>query len=426
MQRQSSGVLAAFASVTTLFFAWGFITSNNDPLIAALRAVFRLSYAEALVTQFAFFLAYGIASIPAAALLNKLGSVRTILAALGTMAFACLVIQLTGVLDSYAVVLVALFILAVGITALQVAANPLAAALGAPERSHFRLTFAQAFNSLGVVLGVHFGSQIMLDKSVLGAGEFTDAASRAAALGAVEHAFVLIAIFLVLLALFIWVQRGRIERATVHLAPVTSGGVMEALRAPWALFGAVAIFLYVGAEVSIGSIMINFLNRPNILNVSLEAAGVMLANYYWGGALVGRFVGSALLTRVPAARLLTGAATIAALLCLTVALTDGPTAAYAALAVGFFNSIMFPTIFTLTLERSGVSEASTSGLLCLAIVGGAFLPLLTGAIADAGSLMAAFVVPLVAYVVIAFFAFRALGARLTHMPDEENEFVSPH
>ena len=190
-----------------------------------------------------------------------------------------------------------------------------------------------------------------------------------------------------------------------------AGRPFAALRSRWAVFGAIAIGLYVGAEVSIGSIMINFLNREEVLNLSLETAGFYLANIYWMGALVGRFVGSYLLTRFPAAVLLGCAAAMAALLCVTVVTADGPIAAYAALMVGLFNSIMFPTIFTITLERAGVAQSSTSGLLCVAIVGGAILPYTVGLIADNLSLSTAFLVPMLAYVAITVFAMLAAKAR---------------
>lgn len=406
---RANGTTAAFLIVTSLFFAWGLITSNNDPLIAALRAIFELSYTEALLTQFAFFMAYGITSLPAAWVVNRLGSVRAIMVALGAMVAGCLIIEPATSLQAYWLVLVALFVLASGITGLQVAANPLAAALGNPEYSHFRLTLAQAFNSLGVVLGVHLGANIMLDGDIFANGEahITDPATRVAALSAVNQAFLMIAGFIVVLMLFIWLSRKRIEAAAPAAVSGSGASVVGALRSPWALFGAAAIFLYVGAEVSIGSIMINFLNNSAVLDVPLEEAGAYLANVYWGGALVGRFIGSALLTRIKAATLLSVAAAAAAILCLTVVTAEGATAAYAALAVGLFNSIMFPTIFTLTLERAGVAQSSTSGLLCLAIVGGAFLPLLVGTIADAATLGVSFLVPMAAYCVITIFAVSA-------------------
>jgi FHS family L-fucose permease-like MFS transporter len=201
--------------------------------------------------------------------------------------------------------------------------------------------------------------------------------------------------------------------------------MFEVLRSPWAVFGAAAIGLYVGAEVSIGSIMINFLNQRSVLALPLDNAGAYLANFYWGGALCGRLVGTALLTRVRATGLLAGCGAVAGLLCLTVLMAHGPIAGYAALAIGFFNSIMFPTIFTITLERSGVSQSSTSGLLCLAIFGGALLPIAVGKIADGFGLSAAFVVPLAAYCFIAYFAVVARRERAGEPTNELATSASP-
>ena len=403
----NEGTKIAFITVTCLFFAWGAITSNNDPLIAALRAIYSLSYTEALLTQFAFFLAYGVVSLPSAAMLDRLGHSKTVLASLGLMVLACVLVPVASSFQNYALVLVALFLMASGITALQVAANPLAAGLGTPERSHFRLTFAQAFNSLGVVFGVHVGSKIMLSGEIFEGDQsvINSAADRAAALSAVNHAFTIIAAFLIALMALIWWSRRRIDAAAPASDRIASP--LAALQSRWALFGAVSIFLYVGAEVSIGSLMINFLNQPDVLGLRLEDAGAMLANLYWGGALVGRFIGSMLLTRVAAPRLLVGCAAVAALLSLLAFLLEGPVAAYCALGVGLFNSIMFPTIFSITLERSNAPSSSTSGLLCMAIVGGAILPYFAGQVADLGGLHMAFVVPAVAYLGIVAFAAAA-------------------
>ena len=410
------GMSSAFLIVITLFFAWGFISSNNDPLIASMKASFSLTYTEALLTQLVFFAAYGFMSLPAASLLNSFGSVRSILIALATMVLGCLLVQGVTQFQNYGLILAALFVLGIGITTLQVAANPLAAALGPPASSHFRLTFAQAFNSLGVVLGVNFGSRIMLGDDVMKSGHaaITDPVERALALGAVTHAFLFFSGLLVALMLFIWLSRKRIGAAAASLGTAENGSALAALKSRWALCGAIAIGLYVGAEVSIGSIMINFLNQPNVLNLPLETAGFYLGNVYWMGALVGRFIGSYLLTRIATAKLLLAAASMAALLCLVVVLTSGPVAAYAALAVGLFNSIMFPTIFTMTLERAGVAQSSTSGLLCVAIVGGAILPYAVGQFADYSSITLAFIVPMLAYGVIVAFAVLAARAPIFH------------
>jgi len=408
-QEDRQRTLLAFATVTTLFFAWGFTTSNNDPLIVALRAAFHLDYTEALLTQIVFFLAYGLLSLPAAWLTSRLGAVDMILGALGLMVSGCLLVVVSTGAGDFLPILAALFVLAGGFTALQVAANPLAADLGDPRSSHFRLNFAQMFNSLGVVIGVHFGSFVMLGDPALRAGPKTmmTTAHRLELLRAVDRAFLIMAALLAgLLLLFAWLRKFLLRAAPNHQS-IAPAGMFEALRSHWAIFGSVAIGLYVGAEVSVGSIMINFLNEPKILGLPFEDAGGYLANFYWGGALCGRLIGTALLTQIRATRMLAGCGIIAGFLCLTVLSTHGPVAGYAALAIGFFNSIMFPTIFAITLERSGVSQSSTSGLLCVAIFGGALLPFAVGTIADSFGLSASFAVPFAAYVFIAFFALAA-------------------
>lgn len=359
-----------------------------------------------MLTQIVFFAAFGLVSLPAAALLGRLGSLRTIFAALAIMIAGCLAIQLTAWIPAFPVVLAALFVLASGIVTLQVAANPLAATLGSPERSHFRLTLAQSFNSLGVVAGVYFGARFILGGEVFrGAEPVRTHAARMAGLAAVQHAFLTIALLVLLLAAALWLVRRPIQA----LAPAPEGRprILAALRSRWALAGAGAIALYVGAEVSIASMMIGFLASPDTLGLPLATAALYLANLYWGGALAGRFLGSWLLTRIPAAHLLAAAALSAAALCATALLAPGPIAAGCALAVGLFNSIMFPTIFSLTLERSCAPAPAISGLLCVAISGGAAVPLLTGQIADRAGLGWMLAVPLAAYLAILAFAVAA-------------------
>jgi FHS family L-fucose permease-like MFS transporter len=407
--RDREGTRLAFAAVTTLFFAWGFITSNNDPLIVALRAAFHLDYSEALLTQIVFFLAYGLLSLPAAWLTSRIGAVDMILGSLGVMACGCLLVVASTDAGDFRPVLAALFILAGGFTALQVAANPLAAELGPPRSRHFRLNLAQAFNSLGVVIGVHFGSLVMLGHPALRAGSsaLLNSGVREELLRGVDRAFLIMAGLLAVLLLAFTLLRQFLRGSAPNDRAAAPSKMFEALQSRWAVFGAVAIGLYVGAEVSIGSIMINFLSQPNILRLPFDDAGGYLANFYWGSALAGRLVGTALLTRIRPAPMLAGCGIAAGLLCVTVLAGHGSVAGFAALAIGFFNSIMFPTIFAITLERSGVSQASTSGLLCLAIFGGALLPLAVGAIADRFGLGASFAVPLGAYLFIAAFALAA-------------------
>lgn len=482
---------AAFAYVTTLFFAWGFATSLIDPLIAAVKGVFDLNYTEALLTQFAWFTAYGIVSLPAAAVLAKLGYARSIVGALAVMVLGALIVPLSTLADFYPGVLVALFVIAAGVTLLQVAANPLAASLGAAKSSHFRLVLSQAFNSLGTVVGPLLGATVMLSGGIFavggvsalasptalllillgvvlglvagflvgklrrdvkgwlaigaaaglvvgwviflhnyigGMGAFVapaaseaaaaaeaapvvmDDAARDATLRNIDTIFIGLAIFFGVLGAFIWSVRGKLTAASASASAETPGSPLRALKSKWAIFGAVAIFVYVGSEVTIGSLMTNLLHSEGTLGLPIHDAGRLVA-LYWAGALMGRFAGSAFLTRVPAGVLLAVCTTCAAILCLIVAQTGGVSAAFAALAVGLFNSIMFPAIFTLTLERSSAPASATSGLLCMAIIGGAVLPLIGGAVADTGSLNAAFLIPMAGYVILTVFAIAAARTR---------------
>jgi FHS family L-fucose permease-like MFS transporter len=411
-----TGQRSAFASVTTLFFAWGFITVTVDPLIATLKAIYELSFAEVMLTQFSFFLAYGIVSLPASTLVAKLGYSKAIVVALAIMIVGCLCMLVSTRIDSFAVVLIALFIIASGITVLQVAANPLAALLGAPERSHYRLTLSQAFNSLGTALAPYVISSIMLAGGIFVAREHVavTAMQRSESLRHIDVAFLIIAGVLALLAVFIWSIRERLAGSAERFEGRNT--IADAFQSGWALLGALAIFLYVGAEVSIGSTLTNFLHQQDVFGYSLERAG-KLVSLYWGGAMIGRFIGSALLTRVGAGKLLGAAAMVACLLCLTVGQTTGAVAGCAALSIGLFNSVMFPLIFTLTLERSTASKAATSGLLCMAIVGGAVLPLLMGHLADRFGLHMAYTVPLAAYACIAAFGLAASRVHLNMIAD---------
>ncbi|MDX2276284.1 MAG: MFS transporter [Hyphomonadaceae bacterium] len=418
---------SAFFYVTTLFFAWGFVTSIIDPLIPSVRSVFTLTFAESMLTQFAWFIAYGIVSLPAAALLARLGFATSIVVALAVMVIGCLIVPLATIFNLYAGVLLALFVIASGVTLLQVAANPLVAVLGRPERSHFRLTFSQAFNSLGTVLGPNIGALIMLSGGVFGAGALANAASREETLRNIDAAFLVVAAFFAALCVFIWLVRKRIS-AAAPAAQAEFGAPWRAFGSGWAMFGALAIFVYVGSEVAIGSLMINFLIDIRFIDVMRASgmidalvkiglfhagaederiAGQALGLFYWGGAMVGRFVGSWLLTRVRAGVLLGIAALCAGALCLLITQSTGAIAGVAALSIGLFNSIMFPTIFTLTMERSTAPASATSGLLCMAIVGGAVLPYLAGQLADAHGLNSGFWIPLGGYACIVLFALAA-------------------
>lgn len=408
MKSDNKSLVVPFIAVTTLFFAWGFITQMVDPLIASVKTVFSLTNTESMLTQFAYFMAYGVVSLPAAALIARAGYAKSIVIALVAMIVGCLVVPLATQLGTYHLVLVALFIIASGVTVLQVAANPLVADLGPHKWTHLRLLFSQAFNSLGTVIAPFIGSAIMLSGGMFAAkdGAAVDAAQRAESLRSIDTAFFVVTGMIALLVVLILVSRKRIEAAAPALAQEHDTAILPALRSRWAVLGALAIFLYVGSEVTIGSQLTLFLHQEDILNVNVERAG-KLVSFYWMGAMIGRFLGSALLLRVPAYRLLTLFTLVAAALCLLVTQTGGEVAAYAAIAVGLFNSIMFPVIFTLTLERSTASQAATSGLLCMAIIGGALLPLLAGAITDASSRSMSFFVPTCGYIGLFLFALAA-------------------
>ena len=396
------GTTLAFAYVTTLFFAWGFATSLIDPLISAVKRVFDLNNAEAFLTTFAWFIAYGLMSLPAAAVLGRLGYSRSIIGALVVMVAGCLIVPAATAADWYPGVLIALFVIASGVTLLQVAANPLVAELGSRKGASSRLNLSQAFNSLGTTVGPWLGSHVLLTGGVFAAGAVVTAATRTQSLRSIDMAFLGMGAFFAVVAFFIFTARKKINVA----APAATEAVspLKALSSPWAIFGALAIFLYVGSEVAIGGMLTNFLESPDILNAPIETAGKMVA-LYWGGAMVGRFLGSFLMRWVAPAKLLVGCTVAAGLLCLIVSQVGGPTAAYAVLSIGLFNSIMFPTIFTLTLERSTAPTSATSGLLVFGIIGGALLPQVAARIADAaGALQPAFLVPMAGYVGLTVFA----------------------
>jgi FHS family L-fucose permease-like MFS transporter len=408
----------AFAVVTSLFFAWGFITSLIDPLVASVKGIFSLSDFEAQLSASAFFIAYGVMSFPAAVLLSRRKAVPTILIALAMMVAGCLLMLLAANIAVYAMVLLGLFVLASGITVLQVAANPLAAVLGRPEGSHFRLTFSQAFNSFGTFIGPYLGAVLFLKGVEVKEGVAITEEVRAGALGGIDAAFFWIAGLIVLLAMFIWAFRGLImDAAPPPPSETAQRGIvatfLDAVSSRWALLGGAAIFLYVGAEVAIGTQMALFLNEDDVLGVPLEQAGKMVS-LYWGGAMVGRLVGAALLTRVRAGLLLATFAAIAGGICLYVFAVGGMSSGYAALGIGLFNSIMFPVIFTLTLERTTASQEATSGFLCFCIVGGAAIPPLAGLVSGATSYSTAFIVPAICYAILCGFALAASRARVDH------------
>lgn len=416
MQQARRGETAAYVIVTCLFFAWGFITSLIDPLVAAVKGIFSLSDLEAQLSASAFFIAYGVMSFPAAVLLARRKAVPTVLIALALMVGGCLLMLFAVNIAEYPVVLLGLFVLASGITILQVAANPLAAALGKPEQSHFRLTFSQTFNSLGTFIGPFLGSVLFLKGIEVKQGTVITEAARSGSLAGIDRAFFWIAGLIILVALLIWAGRKVITAAAPPPpADTARKGIAatfrEAVSSRWALFGGAAIFLYVGAEVAIGTQMALFLNSDDVWGISLQDAG-KLVSLYWGGAMVGRLLGSALLTRVSAPRLLALFTGMACAMCLYVFTVGGVTAGYVALAIGLFNSIMFPVIFTITLERSTASAEATSGFLCFSIIGGAAIPPIVGLVSGHSNYVTAFIVPTLCYAVLCGFALAARNAKV--------------
>lgn len=405
----------AFVVVTFVFFMWGFITVLNDILVPHLKALFSLNYTEIMLIQFCFFGAYFLSSLPSERILAMMGYRRSIVAGLCVTGIGALMFYPAAAIASYPLFLVALFVLASGITLLQVAANPYVNLLGSEKNASSRLNLSQAFNSLGTTIGPKFGGVLILAGSVLSAAQLKTlsapalSAYRTAQAHAVQGPYLIIAAALFVLAAAVHLFRLPEPRIAESADTVsTRHPWRETLQHPQLVYGIAAIFLYVGAEVSIGSFMINYISLPAIGNITVAQA----ANYvslYWGGAMVGRFVGSALMLRVEPRRLLYIFASIAALLVLTTMLASSQLAVFSVVAIGLFNSIMFPTIFTLGTAMMGVQTGRASSLLIMAIVGGAILPVLMGVLADRIGVHHAFILPFLCYLYIVFYG--AVGSR---------------
>ena len=391
----------ALVVLTSLFFMWGLITSLNDILIPHLRAAFELTYVQVMLIQFCFFGAYFVMSMPSGVLVERVGYKAGIVIGLLMASAGCLLFYPAAGARSYPYFLGALFVLASGITLLQVAANPYVAILGPEKTASSRLNLTQAFNSLGTTIGPAIGTSLILAAPAV----TSDGAVRAAAeASAVQGPYLGLAATLGAIALVIGlVALPKIDAGTSADFPEVSGHEPESL---WGyrplVLGAVAIFLYVGAEVSIGSFFVNFVEQPDIAGLPAAVAGRYLS-FYWGGAMVGRFVGSFVLRyRQPGSVLAFNALVAAFLLAIAMA-SAGPTAMWAIIAIGLFNSIMFPTIFTLAIEGLGRRTGEGSGVLCMAIVGGAIVPVAMGWMADHTSLLYSFALPLVCYLYIAYY-----------------------
>lgn len=396
--------------VMGLFFIFGGITSLNDVLIPKLKELFTLNYTQAMLIQFCFFTAYLVIGIPGAKLIKKIGYMRGAVAGLVTMLAGCLLFIPASQTATYGLFLFALFILASGVVIVQVVANPLISLLGKPETAHSRLTFAQAFNSLGTAIFPLVGAGLILGSlKDVRAEDLSGAALnayRVAESQAIVHGYLGIAAALAVVAAAVWIFRNRLKGESHEASSGLAG--FDLLKRPRFRFGALCIFLYVGAEVSIGSLIINYLALERVLGQAEETIGWMIA-FYWGGAMVGRFIGSAIMyLGISPGKLLASVAIGAIMLILISANTRGEIAANSLLAIGLMNAIMFPTIFSLASEKLGARAADGSGLINIAIFGGAIVPLGTGAVADlTGDLAMALLLPAFCYAVIAAFGYYA-------------------
>lgn len=415
MRNVTASNRAAMAVMTLIFFMWGFLTSLNDILIPHLKSLFSLNYTQVMLVQFTFFGAYFLMSIPSGKVVAALGYRNSIVAGLLISALGTFLFYPAAALPSYSVFLAAFFILATGITLLQVAANPYVGLLGAPRTASSRLNLAQALNSLGTTVAPKIGGVLILSATVLGAGQLArmspaqQVAYKAQQAHVVQGPYLGLGVLLIVLALGVLLFRMPAVHERIKRMRGEGSELLAALRYPHLAFGVIAIFVYVGAEVSIGSFMINYISLPGIGNMSASHAADFVA-LYWGGAMLGRFIGAAVLRKADPRRLLGIFAIIAGGLVTTTMVTGGMVAVWSIVAIGLFNSIMFPNIFALGIEGMGKLTNAASSLLIMAIVGGAVIPLAQGAIADTIGVHHAFLLPLACYAYIVFYGFR--GARM--------------
>jgi len=394
------------AIVTTLFFMWGFLTCLNDILIPHLKSIFDLSYARVMLIQFAFFSAYFLFSIPWSRFVNRIGYQRTMVIGLITMACGAFLFLPAASAASFPLFLTALLVLACGITGLQVSANPYVDLLGKPETASSRLDLTQAFNSLGTTVAPKIGGLLILSAAPLAVEQLRQLAPQALQAYRVHEAasvkmpYTVIGITLILLAALIGTAKlPQVEAGEARTAETDGDSIWKRRNL---LFGAIGIFAYVGAEVSIGSFLVNYFALPEIAGFTAKTAAGFVS-FYWAGAMIGRFLGAPLLRRIRPGHLLALCAIVAASLVTTSMALAGHTAMWSILAVGLFNSIMFPTIFSLGVAELGPLTGSGSGILNMAIVGGAILPVLQGIIADHVGIHHGFILPVICYLYILFY-----------------------
>ncbi|GGG54863.1 sugar MFS transporter [Hymenobacter glacieicola] len=386
---------SALASLTVLFFMMGFITCLNDILIPYLKAIFQLSYTQANLINLCFFGAYFVMGIPAGKLVQRVGYKGGMLAGFLIAALGAFLFYPAADSRSYGLFLGALFVLATGVVLLQVAGNPYVAILGPAKSAPARLTLTQAFNSLGTTVAPLLGSALILSNL-----PDLESASSAAAIDvkAVQIPYLCIGAVLIVISVLL----GLLKLPVITHAPTEEDASRRAYQYRHLVFGVIGIFAYVGGEVAIGSHIVSYLHLPDVMNLTPKVAGDQVA-YYWGGAMVGRFLGAYLLNKFNPGRLLAFNALGAVVLVLISVLTTGEVAMWSLLAVGLMNSIMFATIFTLAMAGLGRHTEEASGLLNVGIVGGAIIPLLFGLVADASSLRWAFVLPVLCYVYIMWY-----------------------
>jgi len=395
------------AIVTTLFFMWGFLTCLNDILVPHLKSIFELNYSQAMLVQFAFFSAYFLFSVPWSKVVNTIGYKTTMVVGLVTMACGAFLFLPAATAASYPLFLTALLVLAAGITGLQVSANPYVDLLGKPETASSRLDLTQAFNSLGTTIAPKVGGLLILGAAPLALAQLQQLKPQALHLYRVQQAssvkipYTVIGIALLLLAVLIGFSRlPKVEEATIRSGQKTNDSIWKHRHL---LLGALGIFAYVGAEVSIGSFLVNYFGLPQIAGLAPRVAAGYVS-FYWGGAMVGRFIGAPLLQRFKPGYLLAIFAIAAGTLVTASMVLNGHVAMWTIISVGFFNSIMFPTIFSLGEAELGPLSGTGSGLLNMAIVGGAIIPVIQGVFADTVGLHHAFVLPVVCYLYILYYA----------------------
>ncbi len=413
----------AMSVVTVLFFMVGFLTCLNDVIIPHLKSIFALNYTQAMSVQLAFFTSYFVFSYPGGALVDKFGYKKTMVVGLIIMAVGAAGFIPAANLALFPVFLAALIILAAGMTVVQVSVNPYVTVIGPAKTASSRLNLAQAFNSFGTFIAPFFGSVLILRNAVnpipqdklLSMTEVARQTYRATQASTVRIPYIGIALMLVLLAIALAVIKLRPQAGmTNHTQDFRPGAFAEALSKPdsiwnhpWLIAGAVGIFTYVGAEVTIGSLLVNYMGLHDIAGLGESVAAKFLM-VYWGGAMVGRFVGSAVLQKMRTGPVLGSAGIGAFVLVVMSILTHGHFAMFALLAVGFFNSIMFPSIFTLGIQGLGPLTSKGSSLMIAAIVGGALIPKATGMLADHIGLHPSFIIPAICYVYITIFGMAAI------------------